>query len=66
MKATLRIAGVICCAALGAFIGWLLVGGTHIVMNAIVVVGVVALALTIPPRFDPAIRLKEWLERNRG
>lgn len=27
--------------------------------------GIVALALIIPPRYDPAIRFKEWLERRR-
>lgn len=25
--------------------------------------GLVVLALVIPPKYDPAIRLKEWLER---
>lgn len=28
-------------------------------------VALVLVALAIPPRFDPAIRLKEWLDRTR-
>lgn len=29
------------------------------------VLGLIALALVIPPKYDPAIRLKEWLQRHR-
>lgn len=65
MSAALRILGVILCAVLGMFIGWLLVGGTYIVANAVFVAIIVAVALAIPPKYDPAIRLKEWLERRR-
>lgn len=45
-------------------LGWLIVGD-HISTATFVVVALVAFVLLIPPRFDPAIRLKEWLERNR-
>lgn len=33
--------------------------------NLFWLLAVVLVALLIPPRFDPAIRLKEWLERRR-
>lgn len=34
-------------------------------MDALFFIGIVGVVLLIPPRFDPAIRLKEWLERRR-
>lgn len=36
-------------------------------MNTIwILLGLIALALIIPPRFDPAMRLKEWAERRNN
>ena len=29
-------------------------------------VGLSVVLLVLPPRFDPAIRLKEWIERKRN
>jgi hypothetical protein len=33
--------------------------------DALLLVAMVVVVLLIPPRFDPAIRLKEWLDRRR-
>lgn len=31
-----------------------------------ILVGASVLLILLPPRYDPAIRLKEWLERRRN
>lgn len=33
--------------------------------DALLLIAMVVVVLLIPPRYDPAIRLKEWLERRR-
>lgn len=39
--------------------------GDRFLLPTLVVVGLVVIVLLIPPRFDPAIRWREWLERRR-
>ena len=31
-----------------------------------ILLGAIAVLIVLPPRLDPAIRLKEWLESRRG